>query len=335
MKIHILSQLIDGPWGGGNQFQKALKNQLIKNNIFSENINDCDTIIINSHHWNDKLWQLFKLKRANPKLVIIHRIDGPISIARGSDKQLVVDKAIINFNNSFVDGTVFQSDWSREKWIPIGMQNNNPQIVIKNAPDNNIFHSYNKSNKKNKKLRIIATSWSPNWNKGFEIYKFLDEKLDFTKYDFTFIGNSPIKFKNIKQIKPMYSTELADQLRRHDLYITASKNDSCSNSLIEAIHCGLVPIALDSGGNSEIINLRNLLFQSKEDVIKVIENVNTDIEKKYKLLNLETIDVVCDKYINFINSIQLRKLKDGVYPKYYSFFKTLIHINKVKRINNA
>lgn len=30
MKIYILSKLIDGPWGGGNQFQKGLKQYLKK-----------------------------------------------------------------------------------------------------------------------------------------------------------------------------------------------------------------------------------------------------------------------------------------------------------------
>ena len=33
MKVHILTEFIDGPWGGGNQFQKALRNQLIKKKL--------------------------------------------------------------------------------------------------------------------------------------------------------------------------------------------------------------------------------------------------------------------------------------------------------------
>ena len=50
MKIHIIMDFVDGPWGGGNQFLKALKGQFIKKNIYEENPNKCDIALFNSHH---------------------------------------------------------------------------------------------------------------------------------------------------------------------------------------------------------------------------------------------------------------------------------------------
>ena len=34
MKVHILYPFIDGPWGGANQFLKAIKNYLISLDIY-------------------------------------------------------------------------------------------------------------------------------------------------------------------------------------------------------------------------------------------------------------------------------------------------------------
>jgi len=101
----------------------------------------------------------------------------------------------------------------------------------------NAFRYIKEGNAPQTKVKLIASSWSNNWRKGFDIYRFLDENLDFSKYEMTFVGNSPVKFKNIKQIPPVESRDLAELLRTHHIYITASQNDPCSNSLIEALSC--------------------------------------------------------------------------------------------------
>lgn len=35
MKIHILCEFVEGPWGGGNQFLKALRRYLRKKGVYS------------------------------------------------------------------------------------------------------------------------------------------------------------------------------------------------------------------------------------------------------------------------------------------------------------
>ena len=73
------------------------------------------------------------------------------------------------------------------------------------------------------KIKIIASSWSSNINKGFNFYKELDDSLDFSKFEFSFIGNAPIKFKNIKSFPPMDSSLLSKNLANQDIYITGAK----------------------------------------------------------------------------------------------------------------
>src|SRR3990167_9624991 len=93
----------------------------------------------------------------------------------------------------------------------------------KNSSDPDIFFPYiNKV--KNNKIKLIASSWSNNIKKGFDWYKLLDERLDFTKYEMMFVGRSPIVFKNIKHIEPLNSIDLSNLLRTCDIMINCSKD---------------------------------------------------------------------------------------------------------------
>ena len=156
---------------------------------------------------------------------------------RGKDK--ILDKIILRFNQLIADGIIFQSNWCKEQNKKLFGISSKYETVIYNAPDNEIFNREGKKEfNPDRKIKLIATSWSSNWRKGFGIYKFLDENLDFSKYEMTFVGNSPIEFKNIRWLKPVPSEKLARILKEHDIYITASQNDPCSNALIEALSCG-------------------------------------------------------------------------------------------------
>ena len=53
------------------------------------------------------------------------------------------------------------------------------ETVIYNAPDNKIFDRIGKKEFNPKvKIKLITTSWSSNWRKGFEIYDFEVEYID-------------------------------------------------------------------------------------------------------------------------------------------------------------
>ena len=267
MKIHILYNFQNQPWGGGNQFLKALKKEFEGRGIYEDKPEKADVILFNSHH-NFK--EVFKIKQKFPKKVFIHRIDGPLYLTRGKNKDL--DEIIYKFSELTADGIIFQSNWCREQNKKLFKISAKYITVIHNAPDGEIFKKQKKSFNQNK-IKLIAVSWSSNWRKGFDIYKYLDDNLDYSKYDLTFVGNSPIEFNNIKCIKPVHSNELAKILNQHDIYITASQNDPCSNSLIEALSCGLPAVALNDGGHPELIQEGGELFTAKQDIIEKIEKV--------------------------------------------------------------
>lgn len=337
MKIYILYNYRKGPWGGGNQFLKALKKELDKQDAYEENSVKAEAILFNSYPFSseflfDRIWQL---KQEYPHKIIIHRLDGPISLVRGRDKE--IDEIITLFNDLFVDGTIFQSNWCKEQNKKLFGISSKYETVIHNAADRRVF---NKSGKRkfnsNGKIKLIATSWSSNWRKGFEIYKFLDENLDFSRYEMTFVGNSPITFKNIKWIKPVPSKKLAEILKKHDIYITASQKDPCSNSLIEALSCGLPAVVLNDGGHPELVQEGGELFNGKMDVIEKIDKVAENYDYYQSKTPEFSIKKVAQAYHEFAKKIyedvQSRryKPKKANFSKKISFYKIKFSILRWK-----
>ena len=50
MKFNIVFDIKKGPWGGGNQFLRALKEELILKKHYQDKIENADIILFNSHH---------------------------------------------------------------------------------------------------------------------------------------------------------------------------------------------------------------------------------------------------------------------------------------------
>ncbi len=299
MKIHISYKFQKGPWGGGNQFLKALKKEFEEMEVCTEDPEKAEIILFNSHHCLDKV---FEVKKKFPQKIFVHRINGPVQLIRGKDKAL--DRIIYQFNNLVADGIVFQSNWCREQNKKLFNVLSNYETVIYNAPDNHVFNRNNKKEFNPKeKIKLITTNWSSNWRKGFRVYKFLDENLDFSKYEITFVGYSPIKFENIKLIKPVNSEILAKILKGNDIYITASQNDPCSNSLIEALSCGLPAVALNDGGHPELVQKGGKLFSRKEDVIDEIEGVVKNYKDYRSQIPEFSIKKVAKDYYDFAEKI--------------------------------
>jgi len=305
MKINIFFPFTKGSYGGGNQFLKALKIFFKEQYVYEESPIKADIILFNSHH---NILELIRLKRKYPKKIFIHRIDGPIFLIRKDN--MVLDKLIYNFNDKIADASIFQSAWSMQENYKLGIKKQQYETTILNAPDFKIFNKIGKSNfNPNKKIKIIATSWAANKSKGFDTYKYLDENLDFSKYEMTFCGNSPYQFKNIKIIAPLPSSELALILKQHDFFITASKNDPCSNALIEALHCGLPAIGYNDGGHPEIINKAGLIYNTNNELIECIEKGKNNYTHFQNNIKLPSINDTGMLYLNFIQEIYAKTKK--------------------------
>jgi glycosyltransferase involved in cell wall biosynthesis len=269
--------------------------------------------------------RILKLKHKNPEKVFIHRIDGPIFFIRARNKDM--DKLIFDVSDKIADFAVFQSKWSFEKCRELGF-GSEKYTIIYNAPDKSIFNSEDRVEfSQDRKIRLIATSWSENINKGFNTYKFLDENLDFKKFEFVFLGNSPLKFKNIKHIPPVNSRRLAQELKNSDIFITASQNDPCSNSLIEALSCGLPALVLASGGHPELIGYGGEVFKNNEEVFEKLEKIVANYDDYQKNIPAFDIERTAEEYLKIFQN------RDFPSSRKINFFDLTKFLLKIHAIN--
>jgi glycosyltransferase involved in cell wall biosynthesis len=299
MKIYIAFDLSKEPSGGGNQFLNNLNSEFVKKNVRSDSASNAEVILFNAHH---HMREVLELKNKFPQKTFIHRIDGLYKLYNNPEDER--QDMSFAMNISIANATIFQSNWAREKHIEegLGLQGK-PNKVILNAADNEVFFPrlLHSTQENPNKINIISTGWSSNPNKGTSFYRYLDDHLDFSKYTLTFIGNPPAKFKNIKTIPPLNRENLANKLKSKDVFFFPSRHECCSNSLIEGISCGLVAVALDSGGNTELINKcsAGVLFNSEEDLIAKIEEVSHNVRERRGKIKAPNLDEASNQYIKF------------------------------------
>jgi len=298
--ISIFHRFFRPPYGGGNQFLLALRGELerrglrVENNRISAEARAC---LFNS--FNFDFARLRCLHRSGCRMV--HRVDGPIGSYRGQDDG--TDQRIHAINQELADVTVFQSRYSLETHEAVGLKFTMP-VVIMNAVNPMIFYSENRRwESRGRKIRLISSSWSNNPNKGGAVYRWLDQHLDWERFEYTFVGHSESAFQNIRIITPVASRELAALLRQHDIYIAASLHDPCSNALLEALACGLPSIYAQSGGHPEIVGKAGLGFSAPESIPFLLDRLISEYEGHRQAIAIPTLEYVTNQYLSVMGFI--------------------------------
>ena len=299
--VGIWRKFVQPPYGGGNQFMLALRKSLERRGV---NVAENSTAKNMNAYLMDSIWfdtDGFQKHWKKHSAGAVHRIDGPICLTRGSDR--TSDDLCFELNARYASATVVQSVWNYQRIIELGYAPVRP-VIIHNTVDPYIFNSCGRiSFDHDRKIRLISTSWSNNPRKGGDIYKWLDQHLDWSRFDYTFVGNVSEKLVNIRHLQPMPSEALADILRRHDIYITASRNDPCSNAVIEALACGLPVLYLNDGGHPELVGQGGLPFIHKEEILPQLELLIEHYEMFQRLITVQDIEAVADKYLNLLREV--------------------------------
>ncbi len=289
------------PYGGGNQFFLALKKAfeerglLIVNNLLSPLVN----VHICNSAWFD-IKQFEKLSRKYP-IKMIHRIDGPVSLYRGNGME--EDKKIHWLNKQFASATVYQSKYCLDKSRELGLEAIGP-VIISNSVDENIFHARGRIEySSGRRLKIISCAWSDNPLKGGPLFKWLDEHLDWSRFEYTFVGRVNQTFKNINHIPPQGSEELAGLLRQHDMFLSASQHEPCSNALLEGLTCGLPALYRNEGGNSELVGAGGVAFVDEKDVLVKLDVLANGYEGYRKAVNANKMENIVEQYITLIKDV--------------------------------
>jgi len=261
VKVSIGMTLTSGPWGGGNQFGHALASYLAGKSVevsFDLKNPDLDVVLlaepdcrlaISAYSHRDILrYLLFR----NRHCVVVHRVNNTSEARDDPDK--VFNKFRINANK-VADHTVFVSEWVHERYAESGFDSPNYSVIL-NGGDERIWRR-NGGCKRHGKLRLVTHHWSSNLNKGLDIYARLDRMLRLPEYSkhvsFTYIGNLPqgFRFGAADHLAPISGKALADAIREHDVYLTASRNESGPMHCVEGALCGLPLLYRKSGALPE------------------------------------------------------------------------------------
>ncbi len=298
MKIHIHYTPKDNAWGGGNQFLKALRKELINRNLYADLKTGADAILFNSYQDLGTLIHSFFFNHATKR---IYRLGPIMSMHRQGIRWKLVDYTVALLANILADMVIFQSTWSYQQSRKFGFMRKKNVFVILNAVDESIFYAKSKTlDSHPEKIRLIYTSWSKSENKGFTYLRFLENHLDWRRYEMKFIGNSPVRFNHIEMLDPLSSGALADELRQADIFVSPTKDDACSNAILEALSCGLPVVALQSGGNAELIGEGGMLFSNETEMLDAIEKVAGYLSFYQKKIITKHIAVIAQEYIDAI-----------------------------------
>ena len=339
MKISIGTKIKDGPWGGGNLFAINLKQHLInKGHIVIHDLKDRDIDLVliteprktseSSAFTNFDV--LNYLSYINRDTLVSHRIN-ECDERKGTK---YVNKYIINANK-VSDSTIYVSSWIKDIYINQGIDDKQNKVILSGS-DSSIFNRNNfKKWNKNEKFKIVTHHWGANWMKGFDIYEKIDNLLDNSYWsnliEFTYIGNTPkdFKFKNANVVSPKAGFELANEIKKNNLYITGSLNEPSGNHHIEGAQCGLPVMYVESGGIPEycegfgnsfsLKNLEDKLLESMNNYEDLYENM-----KNYKLNSEKMSEEYEEFFLQMLqNKSKLLKRRNIIFNNNY--LKKLIY----------
>ena len=295
--LALFHEFVPAPSGGGHQFLRALVRELrergldVEENRISSGTPAC---LFNSFNFDFHRLQRFSKRGAR----MVHRVDGPIGVYRGYDDG--TDQRILRVNRALAQATVFQSRYSLEKHLELGLDLAGP-IVVPNAVDAMIFHPpAAREPLAGRRLRIVAASWSDNPRKGAEILGWLDAHLDADRHELTFVGRTAVRFGHARVLEPVASEPLAELLRGQDVYLAASRDDPCSNALLEALACGLPAAFLRSGGHPELVGDGGIGFDDPEELPGVLERLAAELDQRRAAIRLVPLHAVADRYLEVL-----------------------------------
>lgn len=316
MKIAIGFEYKNNAWGGGNQFVISLINSLKKRGDevkFDLKDDDLDIILlIDPRFYNERItfgafdvikYLLFKNKNS----IVVHRIN-----ECDERKKTWHMNKLLKISNYCADHTVLIASWLKSLKI---YQQNIPYSIILNGGDSNLFKSsLNKKWNKKNPLKIVTHHWSPNYMKGFDVYikldKLLNKKIWKDSLIFTYIGNLPkrFKFKNTKHINPLNGKDLAFELSKNHVYISASINEPAGMHHIEGALSGLPIIYRNSGALPEYCSRFGIVFE-EDNFLPAIEKMIQEYDKyKNAIVNYPYNSIkMTSNYLNLFDKLLSQK----------------------------
>ena len=256
---------VSTPWGGGNVLLSRVQEALLDRGhevVFSFD-ESCDLIYLTDPRVSTHLYDISH----HTKVPIIQRV-GDVGTHNKPQLTEMLKEVLPR-----VTAAIFPSVWAETQlkdYLP------KTSYIVPNVPDSNFFK---------RKLKVVTHHWSDNPMKGKDIYELLQRDQEKLNIEFTFIGRPCFQIeKPTKHIPPMSKTELAEELPKHDFYVTASRLEAGANHVLEAMACGLPVVYHKEGGSiPEYVNGRGISYSNYSELEAILSP-------------LGSLDSVCDRY---------------------------------------
>lgn len=264
IRVAVNAVPVSGSWGGGNQWLGQMLQAFRTLGIevkFDLTSPDLDLIwILHSADWLGGTFgrkDILRYRQNNPRTRVIHRVnenDARKASQSGPTQGRSMDEAIRAINEC-ADETVFIADWLKEYHRTRGLNHVGVGPVIWNGAGSGAFHPVrgNIWPGGNAPLVLITHHWSDHWNKGFDIYRDVDEAIsngELKGFELRVLGRWPkeITWKSARALPPHSGASLGEQLRLAHAYLTASRAEPGGMHFIEGLQCGLPLLYHAEGG---------------------------------------------------------------------------------------
>lgn len=262
MKVMINRARRSTAWGGGTHFATSMAQHLeAKGHEVTHALEPgIDAILMIDPRPEDgqpnSVNEIWAYKRANPNVKVIHRVNDTDKARLETQARPFLDQLNIEANRAVADRTVFISEWLRDYYVGKGFDASRPNVIIRNGCERKWFHPPATPRQLDPaNVKLVTHHWSNNPMKGLDLYQHIDGLMLAGKLPgvtFTYVGRFPREYvpssPRFKVLEPKYGQDLGDELRRHDIYVTAARWEACGSHHVEGAACGLPVIYHEEGG---------------------------------------------------------------------------------------
>ena len=299
MSVFYFNRLpVTGPWGGGNKTLAALVTRLTAMGHIVTDRPRMDVSVIfcfdprpSSSGMSHS--QLIEYSRVLGGVPIIQRV-GDVG-THGKPELTHLVRSTVQRSNL----VIFTSRWARDL---VGHKGG--CRIIPNGALPTFYQHRRDDRPPAPRPRIVTHHWSNNPLKGISLYERLYREIQTSnlEFEFTYIGRSSPTLLSCTLL-PMNEEELALELPRHDIYLSASQLEAGANHIVEAMACGLpVVYHRDGGSIPEYCGGRGVQFRDFEQMVSSLKFVAAEyrVQREQVQSYTRSMEDVVDQYLEVL-----------------------------------
>ncbi len=314
--IHFTYRHIDTPWGGANNFIRALCQELQRkgNFTFIESFDEpCDVVFMNQLSTgpagNGKVLSINQVKkfRDQGRKLVVRAVNlnwhafrlGPRNFIQGwwRDRQTI---ALLNL----ADVAIFQSEYQRQFFIDAGYIGNK-SVVIHNGASSEFWIQRPVIAPQNGPLRLISSTASARKTKCHDLIARISEC---DGVEILHMGAWPegLPTRKVRLLGMLQRDRMIEAMASSHFFLHTAIKDPCPNAIFEAICAGLPVIYNPGPGSSaEIVNLCGFPLD-ENDLQNTINQARQVIDELHSIVLANrsrfTIDTASARYRQVLES---------------------------------